>query len=124
MLTESLPESWPVQYNLAASTDDECNHWMRWDDESELYRCIRECGKTDESPPEKALRDPDADEPVELWVCMPCFLMNPANPGCLQVPLGKHPESRVWCPWCSDAMEPAEEYLGEDEIEEVRHLVE
>lgn len=57
------------------------------------------------------------------WVCMPCFTMVPDRTGHVTA----HGEGysadgatlTVWCPWCGDRMDPAEENLT---VEEFRSL--
>lgn len=55
------------------------------------------------------------DEQSVGWVCMPCFLMHPGNPGRLNVEGGVY--GPVWCPWCGDKMDPAVEHLTDEELE-------
>lgn len=53
-------------------------------------------------------------------VCMPCYAMVPLNTGLLTI--HDVPEDRklrdVWCPWCGDLMEPADDLLTDEEREE------
>lgn len=59
--------------------------------------------------------------PDARFVCMPCFTMVPNRTGTLTVH-GADPDIietlTVWCPWCGDEMEPAEDLLTEDELAE------
>lgn len=50
----TLPENWPQQY-MAAGRSESCPHFMHWDNSKGVYRCIYECGETDERPPESKI---------------------------------------------------------------------
>lgn len=52
----------------------------------------------------------------DQWVCMPCFTMIPKSPGYVTLP--KAAPEPVWCPWCGDKMDPAnDELLTASELE-------
>ena len=47
------PDDWPESFSLAGE-DPSCPHQMTWD--GSLYRCIYECGRTAEEPPERSIQ--------------------------------------------------------------------
>lgn len=51
-----LPDGWPVMYS-AAGESPSCPHQMHWDGADELYRCVYECGKTAERPPDNKIEN-------------------------------------------------------------------
>lgn len=48
-----FPDDWPESFSLAGE-DPSCPHQMTWD--GGLYRCIYECGRTVEEPPERSIQ--------------------------------------------------------------------
>lgn len=54
------------------------------------------------------------------WICMPCYLMVPDRSGHVTVYEEKDEKVVVWCPWCGDKMERAEEQLMDGELKEIQ----
>lgn len=48
------PASWPESYP-AFGRSPECDHYMQWVPKDGHYECIRDCGETDDHPPEGKL---------------------------------------------------------------------
>lgn len=61
------------------------------------------------------------EETATDWICMPCHLMVPNRSGHVTVHEQKDEKIVVWCPWCGDKMEQAEEQLMDSELQELRN---
>ena len=51
------------------------------------------------------------------WMCFPCYTRIPGRAGMVTVH-GEGDALTVWCPWCGDMMDPADEFLTAREIQQ------